>query len=77
MVDIWRNARPDLIPAKDKEVDDCADLSDSFDDESGSSYESDTEDSYSDDTGDEASFTNESEPAGNALYIFNFNKAYY
>lgn len=74
MADIWHNARPDLVPAKDGENMESADSSDSYDDESGSSYESDTEDSYSDDSGDEASLTNDAEP-GN--YNKSLNKVHY
>ncbi|CAO3647618.1 unnamed protein product [Mucor hiemalis] len=52
MVDVWRNARPDLIPAKDGESKlEDAEESDSFDDDdSGSYYDSDTEDSYTDES---------------------------
>ncbi|KAL7327348.1 hypothetical protein PS15p_205794 [Mucor circinelloides] len=65
MVDIWRIARPDLVPPKEGEgsVQDVNGVSSSpsslsssssvEEDESDSDYDSDTEDSYSDDTGSE------------------------
>ncbi|EPB93087.1 hypothetical protein HMPREF1544_00161 [Mucor circinelloides 1006PhL] len=64
MVDIWRIARPDLVPPKEGEgsaqgVNDFSSSPSSLssssveEDESDSDYDSDTEDSYSDDTGSE------------------------
>lgn len=63
MVDIWRIARPDLVPPKEGEgsAQGANDFSSSpsslsssvEEDESDSDYDSDTEDSYSDDTGSE------------------------
>ncbi|KAK4510024.1 uncharacterized protein ATC70_006193 [Mucor velutinosus] len=64
MVDIWRIARPDLVPPKetDGDVQDANDISSSpssitsssaEEDESDSYYDSDTEDSYSDDNDSE------------------------
>lgn len=54
MVEIWRIARPDLIPASERDEHNsvqCADdgSSDLSEEGSGSYYDSDTEDSYSDD----------------------------
>lgn len=49
MVDIWRTARPDLIPQKNVDNAECADeVSSSSEENSDSYYDSDTEDSYSD-----------------------------
>lgn len=49
MVDLWRVARPDLIPRKDGESIECADeVSPSSEEDSDSYYDSDTEDSFSD-----------------------------
>lgn len=63
MVDIWRIARPDLVPPKEIEgsiqnadaISSSSSLSSSSveEDESDSYYDSDTEDSYSDETGSE------------------------
>lgn len=49
MVDLWRTARPDLIPRKDVESVACTDeVSPSSEEDSDSYYDSDTEDSFSD-----------------------------
>jgi hypothetical protein len=62
MVDMWRIARPDLVPPKETEgsiqnadaISSSSSLSSSVDeDESDSYYDSDTEDSYSDETDSE------------------------
>ncbi|KAI7887724.1 GRAM domain-containing protein [Mucor mucedo] len=48
MVDLWRTARPDLIPCKDAESIECTDeVSPSSEEDSDSYYDSDTEDSFS------------------------------